>query len=145
MKQFIKFQNTKSNRLALTSLGYSIHDPHYTFNRKGWIIISEDNKYLLGVNRRSNYKQMTVEDYKSNLNKLEETISTSFLIKYDNSNTTNHVSILKHKDKNTYSYVNLTKGHICPCIFNSIQEAIDDLKNYPNILSITPATVFNSI
>ena len=40
------------------------------------------------------------------------------------------VLLLKHKGTETYSFVNLTKGHICPCIFNSIQEAIDDLDRY---------------
>lgn len=28
----------------------------------------------------------------------------------------------------TYSYVNLTKGHICPCKFTSIQAAIEDME-----------------
>lgn len=45
------------------------------------------------------------------------------------------VLILKHKDTDFYSFVNLTKGHICPCNFNSIQEALEDLSKYPNILS----------
>ena len=37
------------------------------------------------------------------------------------------VTILKNKNDNTYSYVNLTKEHICPCRFNSIEEAINDM------------------
>ena len=45
----------------------------------------------------------------------------------------NIVMIMPHKNSLKYSYVNLTKGHICPCQFNSIEEAIQDLKNYPNI------------
>lgn len=45
------------------------------------------------------------------------------------------VLILRHKNTELYSYVNLTKGHICPCKFNSIEEALDDLKNYPEIIS----------
>lgn len=45
----------------------------------------------------------------------------------------NIVMILPYKDTNKYSYVNLTKGHICPCVFSSIEEALKDLKNYPNI------------
>lgn len=37
------------------------------------------------------------------------------------------VLILKHKGTNEYSFVNLTKGHICPCWFQSLDEAIADL------------------
>ena len=37
------------------------------------------------------------------------------------------VAIIKNKNDNTYSYVNLTKEHICPCRFNSVEEAIDDM------------------
>lgn len=35
----------------------------------------------------------------------------------------NIVMIMPHKNSSKYSYVNLTKGHICPCQFNSIEEA----------------------
>ena len=49
------------------------------------------------------------------------------------SGKTNDVLILPFKGTNSYSYINLTKGHICPCIFSSIQEALEDLKKYNNI------------
>ena len=39
------------------------------------------------------------------------------------------VIIIPHKLDKKYSFVNLTKGHICPCKFNTIEEAIDDLNN----------------
>ena len=48
------------------------------------------------------------------------------------------VLLLKHKNTNEYSFVNLTKGHICPCRFKSIDEAIKDLeerKNSGNIIN----------
>lgn len=48
------------------------------------------------------------------------------------------VLLLKHKNTNEYSFVNLTKGHICPCRFKSINEAIKDLeerKNSGNIIN----------
>ncbi|AND75348.1 hypothetical protein FDH01_gp274 [Acinetobacter phage vB_AbaM_ME3] len=45
------------------------------------------------------------------------------------------VMILRNKNDNTYSYINLTKGHICPCRFNTIDEALDDLKTYPKVVS----------
>ena len=48
------------------------------------------------------------------------------------------VLLVKHKNTNEYSFVNLTKGHICPCRFKSINEAIKDLeerKNSGNIIN----------
>lgn len=45
------------------------------------------------------------------------------------------VMLLRNKNDNTYSYINLTKGHICPCRFNTIDEALDDLKTYPKVIS----------
>ena len=64
-----KFQNAKANRALLIEAGFTIHDPHCTFNRKAWIIIGEgENKTLYGVDRR-NYDIISVEDY---LNMLEK-------------------------------------------------------------------------
>ena len=36
-----------------------------------------------------------------------------------------YVTILKNKIDNTYSFVNLSKEHICPCKFN---DALKDLR-----------------
>lgn len=38
------------------------------------------------------------------------------------------VSIMLNKSDHTYSFVNLTKGHICPCRFASIEDAIKDME-----------------
>lgn len=38
------------------------------------------------------------------------------------------VSVMRNKLDGTYSFVNLTKGHICPCRFDSIEDAIKDMK-----------------
>lgn len=38
------------------------------------------------------------------------------------------VAIMRNKSDGTYSYVNLTKGHVCPCRFANIDEAIDDME-----------------
>lgn len=38
------------------------------------------------------------------------------------------VAILPHKDGSGYSYVNLTKGHICPCVFETVADAIRDCR-----------------
>ena len=56
----------------------------------------------------------------------------TFAILYKNKNIS-LVTILPHKGTELYSYVNLTKGHICPCKFNSVEEALEDLKNYDEI------------
>lgn len=42
-------------------------------------------------------------------------------------NDTVEVLIVKNKNDNTYSFVNITKGHICPCRFKSIRDAIADM------------------
>ena len=39
------------------------------------------------------------------------------------------VLLLPHKGTNKYSFVNLTKGHICPCVFNSVEGAIQDMED----------------
>ena len=43
------------------------------------------------------------------------------------SDETVEVLLLSHKNTNTYSFINLTKGHICPCVFDSIDDAIQDM------------------
>lgn len=37
------------------------------------------------------------------------------------------VTIMKNKSDRTYSFINLTKEHICPCKFNSINDALKDM------------------
>lgn len=39
------------------------------------------------------------------------------------------VTILKHKLEEKYCFVNLTKGHVCPCKFDSVKEAMEELEN----------------
>ena len=38
------------------------------------------------------------------------------------------VTIFRNKSDNTYSFINLSKEHICPCRFSSIEEAIQDME-----------------
>ena len=40
------------------------------------------------------------------------------------------VYLLKNKLEDTWSYVNITKKHICPCKFVSIEDAIHDMDTY---------------
>ena len=42
-------------------------------------------------------------------------------------NETLNVLLRHHKGPNMYSFVNLSKGHICLCLFPSIDAAIADL------------------
>lgn len=37
------------------------------------------------------------------------------------------VTIMKNKSDETYSFINLTKEHICTCKFNSIDDALKDM------------------
>ena len=37
------------------------------------------------------------------------------------------VVLMKHKADGKFSYVNLTKQHICPCRFDSIEDALSDM------------------
>lgn len=38
-------------------------------------------------------------------------------------------TIMQHKQNKKYSFVNITKGHICSCEFNTPKEALKDLQN----------------
>lgn len=42
------------------------------------------------------------------------------------------VTIMKNKSDETYSFINLTKEHICPCKFNSIDDALKDMDRLKN-------------
>lgn len=46
------------------------------------------------------------------------------------------VLLLPHKDGTGFSYVNITKGHICPCKFSSISDAINSMKSDERIINI---------
>ena len=49
------------------------------------------------------------------------------IIRVERPKDTVDVTIMRNKKDNTWSYVNLTKKHICPCRFNSIDEALEDM------------------
>ena len=38
------------------------------------------------------------------------------------------VAIMPYKDTKLYSFVNLTKFHICSCKFKTVEDAINDLE-----------------
>lgn len=39
------------------------------------------------------------------------------------------VLLLKNKGETTWTFVNLTKGHICECRFDSVHDAVKDLND----------------
>ena len=39
------------------------------------------------------------------------------------------VLLLRHKGTDKWSYVNLTKGHICKCVFDSVEDALKDIED----------------
>lgn len=45
------------------------------------------------------------------------------------------VLLIKHKVNGKYSFVNLTKGHICPCLFTTEEEALQDLNADKRVFS----------
>lgn len=49
----------------------------------------------------------------------------TWLIKRQHDNVI--VTIMKNKSDETYSFINLTKEHICSCKFNSINDALKDM------------------
>ena len=51
------------------------------------------------------------------------------------------IYLMRYKGAETYSFINMTKGHICPCVFNSIKEAEEDFKNYKNIIKVVEQEV----
>lgn len=40
------------------------------------------------------------------------------------------VLLLRNKVEGTFSFVNITKGHICPCRFRTVEDAFSDLERY---------------
>lgn len=55
------------------------------------------------------------------------------VVRKDNSEVI--VGILPHKLTGKFSYINLTKEHICPCQFDSVEDALQDMKNDPFVVS----------
>lgn len=41
-----------------------------------------------------------------------------------------HIVIFKEKKQNVYRIINLTLGYICPCTFDTYEQAEDDIYKY---------------
>ena len=96
MFDHVKFKNTRENRKLLLDKGYDIHDPHHTFNRKAWIIFSEESpRYLLGVEQRHKRRSVSFPEF-------EQLLKEDFLVKI-----VNHPNILdlSEEDKNTINSI----------------------------------------
>lgn len=60
----------------------------------------------------------------------KEPIGERNIIAVDRSDGTIIVLLFKHKTSGKWSFINLTKEHICDCEFDSYEDAIDDLNKY---------------
>jgi len=59
-----------------------------------------------------------------------------------------YVSIFKYKNSELYSFINLSKTHICNCKFNSYEEALNDMNkkiSEGSIISYAPLNCKNKI
>ena len=52
--------------------------------------------------------------------------------KKENPNEKRTILLMPTKDGTKWQYVNLTKGYICPCQFNTREEALIDFIKYSN-------------
>lgn len=52
-------------------------------------------------------------------------------------------TIMQHKFTKKYSFVNITKGHICTCEFDTQEEALKDLYNKYNNKEIVQYILYN--
>ena len=44
-------------------------------------------------------------------------------------NSVREVEIMLDESTGKYAYVNLTSHHVCPCRFDTIEDAVDDMRN----------------
>lgn len=54
-------------------------------------------------------------------------------------------TILHHKSSGKYSFINITKGHICSCEFNTQEEALKDLYSKYNNKEIAQYILYDGI
>lgn len=47
------------------------------------------------------------------------------------------VTIMQNKSDGTYSFVNLTAGHICTCRFDSVEKALEDMEEQKKVGKVT--------
>lgn len=62
-----------------------------------------------------------------------------YLLERENGNV--EILLMKHKDGSGWSFVNITKGHICPCVFPSFDAALADCaarKEVKRIIQLPP-------
>lgn len=50
------------------------------------------------------------------------------------------VLLMQNKEDKTYSFINITKEHICPCRFKTIEDAIADLNSNKKVLKYIHVT-----
>lgn len=50
-----------------------------------------------------------------------------FIVYKENENL--DIFLLRHKNTDKWSFVNMTKGHICSCVFDSVEDAMKDIED----------------
>lgn len=102
------------------------------YDTAGYYVTSdnEDHKikkaYAVRRGSRTDYN-ICIEYQKQKPNKAAKG-SLRFIVKKPNEEES-VVVIFKNKSDGTYSFVNLTKEHICSCKFKTIEEAIQDMND----------------
>lgn len=102
------------------------------YDTAGYYVTSdnEDHKikkaYAVRRGSRTDYN-ICIEYQKQKPNKVAKG-SLRFIVKKPNEEES-VVVIFKNKSDGTYSFVNLTKEHICSCKFKTIEEAIQDMND----------------
>ena len=102
------------------------------YDTAGYYVTSdnEDHKikkaYAVRRGSRTDYN-ICIEYQKQKPNKAAK-CSLRFIVKKPNEEES-VVVIFKNKSDGTYSFVNLTKEHICSCKFKTIEEAIQDMND----------------
>lgn len=102
------------------------------YDTAGYYVASdnEDHKikktYAVRRGSRTDYN-ICIEYQKQKPNKAAKG-SLRFIVKKPNEEES-VVVIFKNKSDGTYSFVNLTKEHICSCKFKTIEEAIQDMND----------------
>lgn len=52
---------------------------------------------------------------------------------------------MHHKSNDKYSFIDITKGHICSCEFDTQEEALEDLRNKYNNKEIASYILYDDI
>lgn len=97
-------------------------------------ILNSINWNLCSINDNEYYFSKSIEDLDKEINILTNTFQSVNkekinieLYRVKKVSSTSIVSILPRRKDGKFSFVNLTKGHICSCKFDTIEDALRDM------------------